>query len=153
VRESLSTLARGLPEIQSTTKRVKPMPRAHQFINATRTIKVALTFEENSERIKEEFAVMYRAFSPRVAAEMAAVEQNEGANIARSLARILVMIPDIVDDDKKPIAMTEENLEQFTSENLKALYEGVLCDINPTAPTTILSDSPPASETASAAAS
>jgi len=129
------------------------MPKASQFINATRTIKIPLTFEEeNGDRKSEVFAVVYRAFSPKVAEEMSAIESGEGANMARSLARMLVKIPEIINEDGSPVEMNEENLAQFSGENLKALYEGVTQDINPTPTPVPLPDSPVISEPATTAA-
>jgi hypothetical protein len=122
------------------------MPNARQFINATRTIIVPLVFEENGERKTEDFKVIYKAYSPKLAAEMSEIEKAEGANVARSLAKILVSIPDIRDGEE-PLAMSEVNLEQFSAENLKVIYEGVFKDINPTAAPATSKNSPSTSAT------
>jgi hypothetical protein len=109
-----------------------PNVNAAQFLNATRTIKVPLTFEEGDERRTEEFTVKYRSYSPRVAREMAEAEADENnRNMAKSLAKIIVSIPEILDGEK-PIAITEENLNEMSTDNLNALYRGVLADVSPT---------------------
>lgn len=107
------------------------MYKASQFISATRTIKVPLTFEDDEgERLTEEFAVKYKCFSPKIAREMEEVEKDEDtASLAKSLANIIVSIPEIVDGDK-PLAITEANLEGMALDNLRALYKGVLADIS-----------------------
>lgn len=115
-----------------------------KFLNATRTVRVALTFEDNDERQTEEFAVKYRSFSPKVAREMEEAESDENnRSLAKSLAKIVVSIPDIVSEDEQPIAITEDSLSEFSGDNLTAIYKSILRDINPTQPlpTSIISPS------------
>jgi hypothetical protein len=130
------------------------MAKANQFINATRTIKVPLTFEDESgERKTEEFAIKYRSYSPKVAREMAELEKAEGSSIPRSLARLIVSIPEITNGDNEPVEITEENLSEFSNDNLEAMYAAIVKDIRPTQAPTTPSVSPATSETRAAAQS
>jgi hypothetical protein len=105
------------------------MARANQFVNATRTVRVPLVFEEEGERKSEDFSVVYRAFSPKVAREMRDVEKDEGnRSLAKSLAAIVVSIPEIFEGEQ-PMSINEDNLEQMSSENLIAIYEAVTKDV------------------------
>jgi hypothetical protein len=128
------------------------MPKASQFINATRTILVPLTFEADGERKTEEFKVIYRAYSPKVARELAALEEDEtNRSVAKSLAGVVVSLPDITDDNERPLAITEETLNEFANENLTAIYQAILKDIRPTPAPTTSTVSPSTSATEPAA--
>jgi len=123
------------------------MPKAHQFFNSTRTVVVPLTFEDDDgQRLTENFKVIYRAMSPKVWREMTEIEKANERNIAASLAGMVVSIPDIHGEDDQPIPITEESLDRMTQDNLLAIQNAILHDINPTAALPPSAPSPSISE-------
>jgi hypothetical protein len=124
------------------------MPKAtlSQFIAATRTINVPLTFEVDGERKTEDFKVIYKAYSPKVAREMSVLEDEKKDDLAGVLAEIVVSIPEVEGEDG-PLAITAENLDLMAQDNLLAIYKAITVDIRPTKAPAPPSGSPVTSET------
>src|SRR5688572_29541410 len=90
--------------------------KANRFINSTRTVLVPLTFEEGGERKTEDFKVIYKAFSPRVAREMEKLEEDSTDDLPRVLAGVIISIPEITDGEngsESPMEINGEALEQM----------------------------------------
>jgi len=98
--------------------------------------KVALVFEDhNGERKSEEFAVKYRCASPTRMKELQDLEESDGRNVAKSLARIVTAIPDITEaDGEQPLAINEETLSGLGSDNCQAIYSAIFKDARADAP-------------------
>jgi len=130
-----------------------PKVNVSQFVAATRTIIVPLTFEDDAgERQTEGFKVVYKAYSPRVARQMDELQKQSADSITEVLAAIVVSIPEI-GNGEGPIAITAENLDQFSNENLLAIYKAIVDDVRPIQAPKQPADSPSFSATAATARS
>ena len=110
-----------------------------RFVNATRTCKAELTFEEAGERIVEEHRVVYRMMSPKLEKELAdAAKQSEAdqdeAALARQLAGLVVDFPDIysgTEENPEKVPVSTELLEGFGWDNLVSITNAINEDLNP----------------------
>jgi uncharacterized protein (DUF342 family) len=106
--------------------------KASQVVNATRSVNVTLTFDDDEgNRHTEATRVIYRALSVRRMRELAEKTEVTKKEFSEQLAEMVVSLPDVVDEADKPYPINSEFFESLSLDNLKAISEGISNDIAP----------------------
>jgi hypothetical protein len=85
---------------------------------------------------EDSFQIDYRGLSPKVARELdeSATGENR-VEMAKYLAKAVKCMPEVVDDDEQPVAITFEFFDAMETDNLRSIFDAVQEGYNGGGPT------------------
>ncbi|HWQ36953.1 MAG TPA: hypothetical protein VNQ79_29245 [Blastocatellia bacterium] len=110
--------------------------KASRLADTVHRTQATISFaDDDGQKQSQEITILFRGMSPRVSRDLLAAQigDTDRVEMARFLAAAVRELPEVVDEDERPVPVTFEFFDAMEIANLTAIFNAVQEGYNPNA--------------------